>query len=62
MRAVLILVLVAGVFGGGFYVGSKYTENQIADHPELCFQIIGDKAKNKANKQIEKLKESLLGD
>jgi len=62
MRAVLILVLVAGVFGGGFYVGSKYTENQIADSPELCLKIIGDKAKNKANKQIEKLKESLLGD
>lgn len=62
MRAVLILVLIAGVFGGGFFVGTKYTENQIADKPELCFQIIGEKAKSKANKQIEKLKESLLGE
>jgi hypothetical protein len=53
---------VAGVFGGGFYVGTRYHANQIAERPELCFELVGEKVKSKANNQIEKLKESLLGE
>jgi len=62
MRPLLILLLVAGVFGGGFYVGTRYHANQIAERPELCFELVGEKVKSKANNQIEKLKESLLGE
>ena len=62
MRALMIIVTLALVFGGGFFVGTLYQQDQIAENPELCVEIIGKKLTKDAGEQLHKLKDTLLGD
>lgn len=60
IRFLLLLVVVAGAFVGGFYSGLWYRDEQIRERPEEVLKIYGDELQKKAGKKIDRLKEVLL--
>ncbi len=62
IRLLLTLVLVAGGFGAGFYLGIQYRNDQIVENPEQFFREYGKSMQEKAGKKYEAVKKALLED
>ena len=58
-RILILLLLVAGGFAGGFYSGMKYHQHEITQNPEKFLQLYKKDLAESARENVKKLKEAL---
>ena len=58
-RILLLLLLVGGGFGAGFYSGIKYHEHEITENPEKFLQLYKKDLAESARENLKKVKEAL---
>jgi uncharacterized protein YneF (UPF0154 family) len=60
IRTLLLLAIILGAFGGGFYMGMKYHQQEILENPEKFFEAYKDEFRETAKKKADKVLEVLL--
>lgn len=62
IRALFLLIVIAAGFGGGFYAGVEYRDQQIKADPKLFLQEFGQVFEETAKEKYEKIKKVILED
>ncbi len=62
MRALIMLVLILGAFGGGFYAGARYAQSEMVKNPDAFFEAYQAELEKTAKTKYDKIKKVLLED
>ncbi|MCA9541278.1 MAG: hypothetical protein KC620_20395 [Myxococcales bacterium] len=62
MRILIMLALILGAAGGGFYAGIEYHKNAVVQDPELFLKELKEEMKKDASNKFGRIKDILLED